>query len=109
MRQPTKKQLRDRIAKLQSELFRAIGQLPDGELKKRLVKEYPDYFFIALTDKYGDASFLDILSEMGAQPINNTKEFFWFEKERGVTSMTEPGGPVTITITKENYGGTESV
>jgi hypothetical protein len=100
MNAPTKKQLRDRISKLQNELFRSIAQLPDGELKTRLVKEYPDYYFIAYLDKYGDASWVPLIDAIGRQPENTTGNFQWFEKDRGIKSTTEPGEPVTITITK---------
>lgn len=82
MKQPTKKQLKDRISDLQSELFRAIAGLPDGELKKRLAAKYPDYFFIKMTDKYSNTNFLEIMEEIGKQPPNNTGQFIWYESPK---------------------------
>ena len=79
MRQPTKKQLRDKIHKLQNELFRSIAQLPDGELKKRLTKEYPDYYFISYLDKYGNESWTPLLEQVGCQQFPPPVTFQWFE------------------------------
>lgn len=82
MKAPTKKQLKDKISDLQSELFRAIAGLPDGELKKRLAAKYPDYFFITMTDKYSSISFIEIMEEIGKQPPNNTGQFIWYERSK---------------------------
>lgn len=90
MRQKTKKQLREEIHELRNELFRSIGQLPNGELKKSLSQKYPDYYVINYIDKYGNENFTPFLDSLGRQPENNTGGFRWFEGVREVI-QTKPG------------------
>lgn len=89
MRQKTKKQLRDEISELRNELFRSIGELPDGELKKRLSSKYPDYYLISYLDKYGNDNFDWLLKTFGGMKPVYTGEFYYFESGK-VEDQTKP-------------------
>lgn len=57
---------------------------------------YADYI-----EKYGQEDFTWWLNEIAKNPVNSRK-FHFYEKGKVVES-TEPGEPVTITITKDNF------
>ena len=58
-------------------------------------------FYADYVEKYGNEPFTWWLEELTKNPTN-TRKFHFYEKGKVVES-TEPGEPVTITITKDNF------
>ncbi len=83
MKQPTKQQLRVSIEDLKRDIYKCIGHIPDGELKKTLQEKYPQWFAAALVEKYGDSG-KDLFIEMFGKEAETIidREFHWFEPNK---------------------------
>lgn len=71
-----------------------------SSLFKDLQLVTPNYYK-HYVEKYGSEDFTWWLNELTKNPANSRK-FHFYEKGKVVES-TEPGEPVTITITKDNF------
>lgn len=96
MKQPTKKQLREKIAELNESLYEIWKQLPEGELKDSIEEKHGRFTFINrrfaewFNEKYSAANEYDYASWLGIFYNRSPQdEFYYYEAPKLIYPLQE--------------------